>query len=294
MKRLKSSNNEFPQRQEHHIFHTLKWIERFTIRQVYKKSWKKFVRTAGIAKNMEKFFEQYFLEIHTRYYKNIIQKSHFIKVEDLIRGFFLYKANESMRACLTSLNPYNITSFVQAIRTQIETTALLYKFCNDPEYYQNYLKLNEDRDPKKLKELDSVLNIITLVKQLDNTIIPYVDTYNYISSLLHPNPSAIRFYYQPDKTNIENVCSPHISFYFRETVVRTEKIDEWFDQHLWLFLTMMEHYLILFDKLTHTFFIDENEETNSYIFHMSHFVKENEKEILKIMNNNMSMEDKSL
>ncbi|MBY0409659.1 MAG: hypothetical protein K2Q97_05905, partial [Burkholderiaceae bacterium] len=179
--------------------------------------------------NQRQFAKHYFLELHTRYYLRVIKGGSYITASRLIRNFFLSKANENLRTILGALTLYNLTAFVHGIRSQIELNALLYKFLKDPEYHKNHFLLNENR--KLVNQLQTVININTLVKGLGDKPLPYQEIYDALSLLLHPNPSAIKFYAQAEGTPTKDgtgIFRPQIKFYFNETISHTKSTSEWF------------------------------------------------------------------
>ena len=195
------------------------------------------------------------------------------------------RANENLRAILFSLKPYNLTTFVHAIRSQIELNALIQKFVQDADYHKKNLTLNEDR--ARQKELDTVININTLVQKLGDGLLPYVNTYNYLSLLLHPNPTAIRFYAQADgepTTDKSGIFRPQIKHYFDETITPTARHNSWFDQYLWFFLSAIEHFIKLIDSLESDFFLDEQEEKQFNRFAYASLVEAHASEIIAAIN----------
>lgn len=231
---------------EHYKFKRLRAAEKLTIRLVYWRNWRKFVIKTRLSKNQRQYAKQYFYEIHTRYYLTVVKGGAYVTTARLIRNFFLSKASENLRTVISSLLPYNLTGFVHGIRSQIEINALLYKFLVDPDYHRSHFTLNEDR--KRVKELKTTININTLVGGLKSDQIPYQDIYDSLSLLLHPNPSAMKFYAQAEGTPTKDgsgVFSPRIKYYFNETVSHTESTSAWFSNHTWLFFTCIEHFLVV-------------------------------------------------
>lgn len=251
-----------PQKYPYHCFDKLSKAEKFTIRMIYFRKWRKLVNSKSLDKNQKKYFSYYFKEIHALHYLRVIQGSRYKKTSQIVYNFLFSKVNENLRAILLGLKPYNLTVFIQAVRSQIELNALLNKFLLDKEYAKEHLTLNEDRS--KVNELKTVININTLVNKLDESYIPYKKTYDELSLLLHPNPTGIKFYAQASKgeTEDEGEClfSPKINYYFDETITATKEYDEWFKDKLWLFLTCVEHFFIMTSKLDIEFFINEKEE----------------------------------
>lgn len=279
---------ETPKDYPHYILKNLSKIERLTINLVYFKTWRKLVNSKDLKKGEQKYFELYFKEIHARYYLRVVKRPKYVKASRLTLNFLLSRANENLRAALLSLKPYNLTIFVHAIRSQIELNALLHKFVQDSDYHQKNLTLNEDR--AKLKEVDTVININTLVSKLDGKVIPYTKTYDDLSLLLHPNPSAIKFYAQAEGTPTSDksgVFRPRIKHYFDETITPTELHNSWFNNYLSFFLTCVEHFLLLIDNLENDFFLDSQEEYAFSVFAWASFVEAHEKEILRAINQGM-------
>jgi len=274
-----------PKEQPHHILKSLKRSERWTIRLVYYKNWRKFVKNSRLSTNQSSHFKIYFHEVHARYYLTVVKGGAYVTVARLIKNFFLSKVNENLRAVLSSLEPYNLTAFVHGIRSQIEINALLNKFIKDPTYHEKYILLNEDR--RRIKELPTTINVNTLVDGLDSDIIPYQEIYHSLSLLLHPNPSAVKFYAQAEPNSPEGeagIAKPGLSFYFFETIEHSASASKWFSQHVWAFLACIEHFLILFDAFKNEFHLDEDEKKQHYAFAMAEFVAANQKEILSALN----------
>lgn len=270
---------------EHYKFKRLRAAEKLTIRLVYWRNWRQFVTKKRLSKNQCQYAKLYFYEIHARYYLTVVKGGAYVTAARLIRNFFLSKANENLRTVTSALLPYNLTGFVHGIRSQIEINALLYKFLVDPEYHQSHFSLNEDR--KRVKELKTTININTLVGGLKSDQIPYQDIYDSLSLLLHPNPSAMKFYAQAEGTPTKDrtgVFNPKIKYYFDETVSHTESISDWFSTQTWLFLTCVEHFLILFDELKNDFYLSSHEREQHMTFLMAEFIAKNEKKILRTLN----------
>lgn len=285
MEQNHSSEPGAPQDRPHYIFKNLNRIEKITINLVYFKTWRKLVKSKNLTPSKQKYFELYFKEIHTRYYNRVARGPKLVKASRLTLNFLFSRANENLRATLLSLKPYNLTIFVHAIRSQIELNALLQKFVQDAGYHKRNLTLNEDR--AKQKELDTVININTLVQKLGENPLPYVKTYNDLSLLLHPNPTAVRFYAQADgkpTTDGSGIFKPQIKYYFDETITPTESHNSWFDSYTWFFLSSIEHFIILVNSLERDFFLDDQEERMFTNFALASFVETHESEILKAIN----------
>jgi hypothetical protein len=270
---------------EHYRFKRLRAVEKFTIGIVYWKTWRHLVTKTRLSKNQRQFTKLYFYEIHTRYYLTVVKGGQYVTASRLIRNFFLSKTNENLRTVISALLPYNLTAFVHGIRSQIEINALLFKFIKDPEYHQSHFSLNEDRT--RVKELKTTINVNTLVNGLDSTLIPYQNIYDSLSLLLHPNPSAIKFYAQAEGTPTKDntgIFSPKIKHFFDETVCHTESTSDWFSDHVWMFLTCIEHFLILFDDLKNEFYLNDHERKQHTTFVMAEFMAQHQKEILCAVN----------
>lgn len=274
------------------IYKSLKHPERFSITMIYLRKWRKYVKNSGLKDNEKAYFKLYFQEIHARYYQRVIQTPAFKTTNVLILNFFFSRVNENLRGILTSLKPYNLTMFVHAVRSQIELNALMDKFITDESYYEKFQLLNEDR--KKIKELETVTNINTLIEKLGEDLLPYKTVYDNLSLILHPNPTSIRFYAQTEGTPTEDkngVYQPNIDFYFSQTISEALSSVLWFRQHIWLFLTMVEHFLILADNLKHNFFVSEIEKKQYTEFCMAEVLSKHKKELLKIANSAKNEEE---
>ena len=283
---------EWPEEHAHYLFKRLSRSERFTISLVYFKTWRRIVNLKTLKKNERAYFKHYLKEIHARYYLRVVKGGGYVKTSRLILNYLISKANENIRAILLSLEPYNLTIFVQAIRSQIELNALLKKYIADANYHQKHIELNEDRS--KVKEFETVININTLVNKLGNETLPYKSCYDELSLILHPNPSAIKFYAQAEGTPTpdgEGLFQPRINYYFDETITSTKKYDEWFNNYLWLFLSLIEHYLILIDSLKNDFYINDMEKEQFQSFVLSEVINNNKKEILKAANSAIKNND---
>jgi len=283
--KFKEQEDVQPSDKAHYQFKRLSAPEKLTIRIVYWKKWRRFVKRSRLSRNQAAFVKLYFYEIHTRYYHTVVKGGSYVTTPRLIRNFFLSKANENLRTVIASLLPYNLTAFVQGVRSQIEINALLYKFLKDPEYHKAHISLNEDR--RLVKELKTTININTLVDGLDSSVIPYQAAYYSLSLLLHPNPSAIKFYAQAEGTATDDgsgMFRPKIKYYFDKTVSHTETTSEWFSEQVWFTLTCVEHFLMLFDELKNEFYLNEHEKSQHSKFAMAQFVAAHEKEILRAFN----------
>jgi hypothetical protein len=254
---------------KHHIYQNLNRPEKIMISLVYFKNWRKFVNGSKLNKEKKSFFKIYFKEIHALYYKTVILPSGFVTENRMTRNFLLSRVNENLRSCLSSFAPFNLTSFVNSMRSQIEINALLNKFNKDKDYLIKFTTLNENR--RKQKNTDTVVNIMTLIDGLGNIVLPYRELYDEISSLLHPNPSTLLFYIQinqdsPTK-NRHNLPEPILKYTFEETIKETETIKKWHNDNIWFFLTMIEDFLMLYGKLHKNIFANnqEKEEFSQYM-----------------------------
>jgi len=289
MKSGLSHESEGPEDRPHYIFKDLTRVEKLTINLVYYRAWRRLVNSKDLTRSKRKYFELYFKEIHTRYYRRVVQGPKFVKVSRITLNFLFSRANENLRAILLSLKPYNLTTFVHAIRSQVELNALIQKFVQDADYHKKNLTLNEDR--AKQKELDTVININTLVQKLGESPLPYTKTYNELSLLLHPNPTAIKFYAQAEgqvTTDRSGIFRPQIKHFFNETIAPTDLYNSWFDGYLWFFLSSIEHFIILIDRLENDFFLDEQEEKMFTQYAYASFVEAHESEILAAVNQAVS------
>lgn len=283
-----TKNHNWKETTENHDYHNYKNLaksEKFTISVIYWRKWRKYVQGSKLNKNKKMFFKIYFKEIHALYYLTVLKGSKYVTVDRLIKNFFVSRVNENMRIILQSFNSINLTSFIHGIRSQIETNALLNKFITDEEYFKKFILLNEDRS--KIKELDTTININTLVQKIDSEHLDYLDKYNELSLLLHPNPSAVAFYSQAEKTKDTEetgMAEANLSYYFNETITQSPFIEKWFDTHIWFFLTTIEHFLILYVDLQISFYINEEESINHRNIDLSVFVSKHKKEILVSVN----------
>ena len=156
---------------------------------------------------------------------------------------------------------------------------------NDEEYFKKFILLNEDRS--KVKELETTININTLVQKIDNEHLNYLEIYNELSLLLHPNPSAVAFYSQAEKTTLTEgtkMAQPKLSHFFDETITNSQFTEEWFDKHVWFFLTLIEHFLILYIDLQTSCYINNEEKTNHTNITLAKIISKHQKEILAHVN----------
>jgi hypothetical protein len=266
-------------------FKGLSGTEKSVIRITYWQNWRKLVNKSKLSKMQKKYAKLYFYEIHTRYYLTVVKGPSFVQTSRLVRNFFLSKVNEHLRAVISSIEPYNLTTFVHGLRSQIEINALLYKYLSDPDYHKNNLLLNENRN--LVNELKTTVNVNTLVKKLKSENVDYQAVYDELSLLLHPNPSAIKFYGQAEgepTADGTGVFTPRIKFYFNETITHTEQMSDWFSNKVMTFFLFLEEFLVNFDKLTNDFCINKIEEEHFENFTLAEFILKHEKEILKAFN----------
>lgn len=161
----------------------------------------------------------------------------------------------------------------------------MFKFIKDPEYHQKHFFLNENR--KLVKELDTSININTLVKQLGCDVLSYSDFYDALSLLLHPNPSALKFYAQAEGTPTEDgngIFRPIIKHYFDQTVAETKSASDWFSSHTWFFFGCVEHFLVLFDALKAEFYVNDSERKQHANFVTAELLKQHRKEVQRVTN----------
>lgn len=285
-KKSSSDRVDMPGKHPHYQYEKLNAPEKITIQVVYLKKWRRFVKQAKLSKEQEAYFKLYFKEIHTRYYHKVVKGGSYVTAYRLIKNFLLSKANENIRAVLQSQNPFNLTIFIQGLRSQIELNALIGKFVKDENYLKKFILMNDDR--KKVEEVETVTNINTLVKNLDSTYLPYQDHYNALSLLLHPNPTGVKFYAQAEGESTSDgsgVFSLKLKFHFDETVTKTETSNNWFNNYTWTFLTYIEHFLMLFDQLkSDQFFVTEDEKHQYIEFAMMEAFNSNKIYFLKIIN----------
>lgn len=284
--RFSESGEAAPAKTEQYQFESLARPAKIIITLVYWKRWRRLVAGSRLSKNQSGYAKRYFHELHTRYYRSVVTGGQYVTFARLIRNFFLSKAQENLRTVLASTEPYNLTSFVQGLRSQIEVNALLHKFLVDPEYHKEHFLLNEDRT--RVKELKTTINVTTLVSALDKSgaPLPYGEVYDALSLLLHPNPSAMKFYAQAERSP-ENSPGPtraKIKFYFDETISHTETAADWFSGYVWIFLTSLEHFLFLFDRLKAEFYVSDSEQREHAAVAMAAFVAHNEAAIIRAVN----------
>nr|WP_315207244.1 hypothetical protein [uncultured Albidiferax sp.] len=274
-----------PKLHPHYPYEKLNHSERMLISLVYTYTWRKFVKRSKVSKNQKLFFSLYFKQLHASYYTRVVRGPTFITNYRLKRNFLLSRANENLRIILQSFNPLNLTSFIHGMRSQIELNALVAKFIGNEEYLKNFLFLNEDR--KKVNEQPTVVNVNTLVKNLDIQLDGYQEIYDTLSLLLHPNPSAVKFYAQAEKKdNLSGsiLAQPKLKFYFNETVSATEFSRDWFEGMTWSFLAHVEHFLFLFDKLSEDDLKIDADPKALHEAMMMEITTKYEKEILRVAN----------
>jgi hypothetical protein len=224
------------------------------------------------------------MEIHARFYKKIILSGNYLTAEKLLMNSLLSRANENVRLLIGSMNPYNLIGFVSAIRSQIELNALINKYISDKSYHEKFIVLNQDRT--KAKEMETVININTLIGKLDFDLIPYSSVYADLSLLLHPNPAMVSMYAQIKKGKSgTGVAHPNINWYFDRTIAETEISKEWFNNYLWNFLTYVQHFILLIDQLQNDFYLNDDEKNQHMGFVHAHFLKVHQEEIIGAANN---------
>ena len=281
----KTNQTNIP-RAEYHLFHTLNRIERLSINIVYLKKWRTLVKAAKLGKLEATRFKVIFKELHAQYYKRVVLGPPYVTTSRLVVNFLISKTQENLRATVQSFSPYNASAFIGAVRSQIEVNALVNKFILDSTYHKEHLIYNEDRS--KAKELKTVININTLVEKLKYEPINYIEQYGELSLLLHPNPSAIKFYAQATGTPTENgsgIFSPKIKRYFEETITPDERYNAWFKNKTWLLFFCIEHFIMMIGALKNDFFVTETEEQQFNYFAMANFLDAHKNEIIKAANN---------
>lgn len=274
-----------PSSQPHYRYTGLPKSAQRLISLVYFRTWWRFVRRAKLPPNQQQFFSTYFKEIHAYYYLSVVIGPLYVTNYRLKRNFLLSRANENLRIALQSFKPYNLTSFIHAVRSQIELNALLAKLLGDEEYLRKFLFLNEDR--KKVGETETVTNINTLVRKLDGNPVEYQEIYDMLSLLLHPNPTAVRFYAQankPGELHGSKLARPTIKTYFNETISITPESVEWFEAMTWNFLAFIEHFLIMFSLLRKDDLSVDAGPEELHQAMMSEIVKSHEREITAAAN----------
>lgn len=272
------------------LYRNLNKVEKLTISKVYWSNWRVCVKRSKLNRVVQNNFKLHFKELHAMYYTKVLKGPNFVSVYRLILNFFISRTNENLRTCLNSFEPYNLTSFILAIRSQIELNALLLKFIDDEDYLKKFITLNDNR---ALKELETVININTLVKKLDkyakkNTeFVGYEETYNDLSLLLHPNPSAVRFYAQAFKENDSDtsIPSPSLSHFFDNTIDKTEHTNTWFENYTVLFLSFVFHFISMVNDLpSKDFYINEKEEDEMIHVAKITYLVAHKKNLLRVVN----------
>ena len=243
---------------------------------------RKFLRTAKLNKIEKQLFKKIFIELHVYFYFKIIKGPNYFKISRLIQNFLFLRVKENLRLVLFAYNPHNLTAFVHGIRSQIEINALLNRFTRENDsYFEEYFIRSEDR-----KRDDRLINIQTLIDKMDNDVINYRELYDYLSNILHPNPSAVKLHTQatPSNSNFKSAFIPKISHYFAETFPNTSESKSWFGTYLLQFAISVIHFFELIEKLNKDFFINAEEKRDFEILSMLQIV--NQKEFLKYVNSN--------
>lgn len=279
--------NEWPSDHPWHKYKNLQNSEKLTIWLVFYKCWRRSLRRAKLQKNEFAYFKLYLMEIHARFYKKIILSGNFLTAEKLLMNSLLSRANENIRLLLDSMSPYNLIGFVSAIRSQIELNALINKYISDKSYHEKFIVLNQDRT--KAKEMETVINIKTLIGKLDLEMIPYSSVYADLSLLLHPNPAMVPMYAQIQKGKSgTGMGHPNINWYFDRTIAESENSKNWFNDYMWSFLTFVQHFILLIDQLKNDFYLNDDEKMQHMGFIHANFLKVHQKEINDAVNNAMN------
>lgn len=80
------------------------------------------------------------------------------------------------------------------------------------------------------------------------------------------------------------MAQPKLSHFFDETITKSQFTEEWFDKHVCFFLTIIEHFLILYIDLQTSFYINNEEEKNHTNIALSEVISKHQKEILSYVN----------
>lgn len=269
-----------PKAHKHHVYQGLSSSERFTISVVYWRQWRALVSRSGLASNEREYFRFYFKEIHARYYREVVLGSSYKRTSVLLMNFLFSRANENLRLMLSSLNPVNAVGLIFAIRSQIELNALVNKFGVDEDYFKEHMFFNENRLQFKeaLKRGEkTVVNVTTLVEKMGSELFPYSDEYNECSTLLHPNPSAVKFYAQAEpveELSHLGIFRPNLSKFFDRTIVDTPVVVYWVRRKVWALFALMEHFFILSDKLKLHFSVNEKEQDQFRFINMLELLRD--------------------
>lgn len=226
-------------------FEQLKSTERFLIRIVYWRAWRRLVKRSNVPAALQVDTQRRFHEIHVRFYEKVVQGPKYVSIGRLTANFLICRANENMRTVLCALHPLNLSAFVHGIRSQIELIALTANFVRKPELWNEFVTMNDDRRNKEAT--NTVTNINTLVSKLGDEI---EQLYHDLSLLLHPNPTALRFYAQAEKVNPNvNYAELTLNVFFEKTVAANPIANTWFLDRFETFLFLVDWFLIYFDSL---------------------------------------------
>lgn len=226
-------------------FEQLKFTERLLIQLVYWRSWRRHVKRSNIPAALQAETQRRFHEIHVRYYEKVVRGPKYISIGRLTANLLTCRTNENMRTVLSALHPLNLSAFVHGIRSQIELNALTANFVRKPDLWNEFVTMNDDR--KKKEATNTVTNINTLVSKLGPEI---EQLYHDLSLLLHPNPTALRFYAQAEKTNPNATYAElNLNVYFDKTLTANPATNAWFLDRFETFLFLVDWFLIYFDSL---------------------------------------------
>lgn len=285
MKKFKEVLHEEPKNHAHHVLSSLTKTQRMTIKIIFFQKWRKLIGRSRLSRNQAAYAKFYFQEIHAHFYLTVVQGGPYVTGARIIRNYLLSKVNENIRAVVGATWPYNLTVFVQGMRSQVELNALLNKFVKDPEYHKCNLLLNEDR--ALVKELPTVINVNTLVSGLKSIGLPYQEIYDSLSLLLHPNPSAIKFYAQAEVDSDlvgSGIASPKINRFFGETIADSAMAENWFANQVSTFLSCVEHFLIMYAQLDNEFYLNDSEKDQHAKVAYAAFFAKHKNEVLAALN----------
>ena len=150
---------------------------------------RKYVKRNKLSKGLQKRLFCTFRENHIWYYLLLIRPGFSRNSVGLIISYAYLRSEENLRLLLLSKKHKNNFGFYSAIRSQLELQAFLDYCLRNEEYRKEFISKNEDRKSKG--DPNVVKNIVTLIEQLaihDDKIIPQ---YDYLSLILHPNPSSL-------------------------------------------------------------------------------------------------------
>lgn len=240
-------------------FDQLRFTERFLIQLVYWRSWRRLVKRSNVPAALQADTQRRFHEIHVRFYEKVVRGPEYVSIGRLTAKFLTSRANENMRTVLCALHPFNLSAFVHGIRSQIELNALTANFVRKPELWNEFVTMNDDRRNKEAA--NTVTNINTLVSKLGDEI---ERLYHDLSLLLHPNPTALRFYVQAEKKNPSiNYAELTLNVFFNKTVEANSISNAWFLSRFETFLFLVDWFLIYFDSLPGVE-IDTNKEGKAF------------------------------